>query len=208
MCRYACRFKLINVTQQYTNRMFTHKKHKPGCKIWIEHRGKPIIGKGGAEILRQIERVRSISKAAEKLGMSYRYVWNYLRKIERTLGEPVVETHRGGRLGGGGAKLTELGKNLLSEYKRVESYVGEVLYDEEYWEAVGLKISARNRLKGRVAAVEKGEVTAKIRIEIAAPTTITAIISREAVEELSIKTGDEVEAVIKATEVMVATYDN
>jgi molybdopterin-binding protein len=67
-----------------------------------------------------------------------------------------------------------------------------------------LKISARNRLKEKVAAVEKGEITAKIKIEMAAPTTITAIISREAVEELNIKTGDEVEAVIKATEVMVA----
>lgn len=188
--------------------MLTHKKHKPACKIWIEHRGKPIIGKGGAEILEQIEKEKSISKAAKKLGMSYRYVWNYLRKIEKTLGEPVVETHRGGRFGGGGAKLTKLGESLLREYKRVESYVGEVLYDEEYWEAVGLKISARNRLKGKIAAVEKEEVTAKIRIEIAAPTTITAIISREAVEELNIKTGDEVEAVIKATEVMVATYDN
>jgi molybdate transport system regulatory protein len=208
MFLYSYRFKLINLTQQYTSRMLTHKKHKPCCKIWIEHRGKPIIGKGGAEILKQIETAKSISKAAEKLRMSYRYVWNYLRKIEKTLGEPVVETHRGGRLGGGGAKLTELGKSLLGEYRRVESYLGEVLYDEEYWEAVGLKISARNRLKGRVAAVEKGEVTAKIRIEITAPTTITAIISREAVEELNIKTGDEVEAVIKATEVMVATYDN
>lgn len=184
--------------------MLAHKKHKPACKIWIEHKGKPIIGKGGAEILEQIGKEKSISKAAKKLGMSYRYVWNYLRKIEKTLGEPVVETHRGGRFGGGGAKLTQLGKSLLGEYKRVESYVGEVLYDEEYWEAVGLKISARNRLKGKVTAVEKGEVTAKVRIEIAAPTTVTAIISREAVEELKIKTGDKVEAVIKATEVMVA----
>jgi len=188
--------------------MLAHKKHTPSCKIWIEYEGKPIIDKGGAGILGQIEKGKSISKAARELDMSYRYVWNYLQKIEKTLGEPVVETHRGGRLGGGGAKLTELGKSLLSEYKRVESYVGEVLYDEEYWEAVGLKISARNRLKGRVASVEKGEVTAKIRIEITAPTTITAIISREAVEELNIKTGDEVEAVIKATEVMVATHDN
>jgi molybdopterin-binding protein len=56
--------------------------------------------------------------------------------------------------------------------------------------------------------VEKGEVTAKVRIKIPAPTTITAIISREAVEELDIKTGAEVEAVTKATELIVAIYDN
>jgi len=184
--------------------MLTHKKHKPSCKIWIEYKGKPLIGKGGAQILEQIEREESISKASEKLGMSYRYVWSYLQKIEKTLGESVIETYRGGKSGGGGAKLTKLGKSLLEEYRLVEGYLGEVLSDAEYWEAVGLKISARNRLKGKVKAVEKGDVTAKVKIEITTPTLVTALISREAVEELDIKVGDEVEAVIKATEVMIA----
>ena len=90
--------------------MITQKKHKPMCKIWIEYEGKPLIGKGGAQILEQIEREESISKTAEKLGMSYRYVWSYLQKIEKTLGEPIIETYRGGKSGGGGAKLTKLGK--------------------------------------------------------------------------------------------------
>ena len=184
--------------------MLTHKKRKPSCKIWIEYKGKPVLGKGGAEILKQIEKEKSISKAVKKLGMSYRYVWNYLQKMEKAIGEPVVETYRGGKSGGGGARLTELGESLLSEYRRVEGYLGEVLSDEEYWEAVGLKISARNRLKGKVMAVEKDVVTAKVKVEITVPTVVTALISREAAEELDIKVGDEVEAVIKATEVMIA----
>lgn len=184
--------------------MLTHKKRKPSCKIWIEYQGKPVLGKGGAEILKQIEKEKSISKAVKKLGMSYRYVWNYLQKIEKAIGEPVVETYRGGKSGGGGARLTKLGESLLSEYRRVEGYLGEVLSDEEYWEAIGLKISARNRMKGKVKAVEKNAVTAKIKVEITVPTVVTALISREAAEELDIKVGDEVEAVIKATEVMIA----
>jgi len=146
----------------------------------------------------------SISKAAKKAGMSYRYVWNHLAKMEKVLQEPIVETYKGGRLGGGGAKLTELGESLLREYRRVEGYVGELLGDEEYWEAVGLKISARNRLRGVVKEVEKGMVTAKVKLEIEAPAVVTAIISKEAVEELDIRPGDKAEAVIKATEVMVA----
>jgi molybdate transport system regulatory protein len=184
--------------------MLTHNKHKPLCKVWIEYKGKPLLGKGGAQILEAIKEAKSISKAAKKLGMSYRYVWNYLAKIEKTMQEPVVQTYRGGRKGGGGAQLTKLGESLLKEYKRVEDYVGEILGDEEYWEAVGLKISARNRLKGVVKEVEKGVITAKVKISIDTPVFVTAIISKEAVEELDIKTGDNVEAVIKATEVMVA----
>jgi len=184
--------------------MLTGKKHKPSCKVWIEYEGKPLIGKGGAAILEQISREKSISRAAEKLGMSYRYVWNYLKKIENALGEPVVETFKGGKSGGGGARLTRLGESLLGEYKRVASYLSEVLSDEEYWEDVGLKISARNRLQGKVVSVEKEEVTAKIRVEIKTPAIITALISREAAEELGIKVGDKVEAVIKATEILIA----
>jgi len=173
-------------------------------KLWLEYEGRSVLGRGGAEILEAIKEEESISRAAQRLGMSYRYVWNYLDKMEKALGEPVVTTFRGGRTGGGGARLTTLGEELLKEYHRMEKYVEEILADEEYWEAVGLKISARNRLNGVVKDVEKGEVAAKVKILIEAPTVVTALISREAVEELGIKTGDHVKAIIKATEVMIA----
>ncbi len=184
--------------------MLIRNQTKPTAKIWLEYRGKPILGRGGAEILRTIKEEGSISMAAEKLGMSYRYVWNYLARVKNALGEPIVETFKGGRTGGGGAKLTLLGEHLLKEYSRIENYVVEVLGDEEYWEAVGLKISARNRLKGVVKSVERGDVVTKVKVEITVPATITALISTEAADDLSIQVNDEVEVVIKATEVMIA----
>jgi len=184
--------------------MLTLKTRKPTAKVWLEFEGKPILGKGGADILEAVKKEESISKAARKIGMSYRYVWNYIAKMEKAMGEPIVTTYKGGKAGGGGAKLTILGENLLKEYKRIEDYVGELLGDEEYWEAAGLKISARNRLKGVVKSVEKGDVIAKVKLEVSAPTVITALISREAVDDLNIQKGDNVEAVIKATEVMIA----
>ena len=186
--------------------MSTRQKEtrKTCARIWLEYQGKPVLGKGGADILQAISKLESISKAAEKLGMSYRYVWNYLGNIRKILNKPIINTFRGGKHGGGGALLTEYGRDLLRDYRRMESYVGGLLADEEYWEAVGLKISARNRLKGRVQTVEKGKITAKVKVRIEEPVVITAIISKEAVEELDIKPGNQVEAVIKATEVMIA----
>jgi molybdate transport system regulatory protein len=184
--------------------MFSQGKHRPSGKIWMEYKGKPLLGKGGAEILEEIRREKSISKAAGKLGMSYRYVWSYLRKIDRTLGEPVIETFRGGKSGGGGAKLTELGKNLLNEYRLLEERLSQILSTENYLEVRKLKISARNRLKGKVVAVDKNDIMAKIKVEITIPAFVTSLISKEAAEELGIKVGDQVEAIIKATEVMVA----
>jgi len=184
--------------------MPTQKKHKPSGKIWIEYQGKPILGKGGAEILREIETQQSLSKATEKLSMSYRYVWNYVQKIHGVLGERVVETHKGGKAGGGGAALTEKGKSLLEEYTRLEGCLSEFLGNAKHVEVKGLKLSARNQFKGKVVAVEKGVITAKVKIEIKVPVVITAVITKEAVEDLGLKVGDEVEAIVKSTEVMIA----
>jgi molybdate transport system regulatory protein len=184
--------------------MPAQKEHEFSYKIWIEDDGRPVLGKGGAEILEQIGKEKSISTAAKRLGMSYRYVWNYLQKIERTLGEPVVETFRGGKSGGGGARPTRLAMDLLSEYKRLAAYLGEVLSERSGLEVKRLKISARNRLKGKVIAVEKEGLMAKIKVEVTMPASVTALISKEAAEDLGIKVGDQVEAVVKATEVMIA----
>ncbi len=183
--------------------MLSNRKHTRSGKVWIEHRGKPLIGPGGADILQGISEDKSISKTAEKLGMSYRYVWGQIQKIQETLGKPIVDTYKGGKIGGGGTNLNELGRDLLGEYKLLEGYLCEVLADAEYWEVIGLKISARNRLKGKVLSVEKDQITGKVKIEIDTPAVITSVITKEAIEELDIKVGDRVEAIVKSTEVLI-----
>jgi molybdate transport system regulatory protein len=183
--------------------MLPHKKHKPSCKVWLECDGKPVLGKGGAEILEGINTEKSLTKAAQKVGMSYRYVWNYIQKIEKAIGEPIVETYKGGKTGGGGAQLTELGRNLLAEYRQLEGYLNGVLIEGKVSEVKGLKLSARNNFKGKVVAVEKGVITAKVKIEVKVPTTVTAVITKEAVEDLDLKVGDEVTAIVKSTEVII-----
>lgn len=184
--------------------MLAHKKHKPSAKIWIEHKGKPLIGQGGAEILEAVAKENSLSKAAKKLNMSYRYLWNYIQKIENAMGEPIVDTYKGGKAGGGGARLTVLGQDLLGEYKRLEGCLSRFLSDPDYWEVKSLKISARNQLKGKVISVEHDGITAKVKIQITVPVVITSVITKEAVDDLGLKVGDEVAAVVKSTGVMIA----
>ena len=67
-----------------------------------------------------------------------------------------------------------------------------------------MPLSARNKLKGVVKEIEKGEVAASVKIEISGPATITSMITKDAVEDLKLKVGDKVDAVIKASEVMVS----
>ncbi|MBS7656472.1 MAG: LysR family transcriptional regulator [Candidatus Bathyarchaeia archaeon] len=100
-------------------------------KIWLEKDGKPMLGKGGAQILEAIKTEKSVSKAAEKLGMSYRYVWNYVDRMNTILGEPVVKAYRGGKQGGGGANLTMQGEQLLKKFKQTEKRIKETLTNKQ-----------------------------------------------------------------------------
>ena len=66
-----------------------------------------------------------------------------------------------------------------------------------------MRISARNALPGKIVDIKKGATTAHVRIDVNG-TIVTASITNEAVDDLGLKVGDKVHAVIKASDVMVA----
>lgn len=66
----------------------------------------------------------------------------------------------------------------------------------------GMALSARNRFPGRVKSVEADGVMALVEIQ-AGPFLVTAAVTRDAVEELDLREGDEVTATVKATSVML-----
>ena len=65
-----------------------------------------------------------------------------------------------------------------------------------------MKISARNRLKGKITEVKKGATTAHVKMKVG-DAIVTAAITNEAVTELKLKKGQTAYAVIKASDVMV-----
>lgn len=66
-----------------------------------------------------------------------------------------------------------------------------------------MALSARNQLAGTIKSLVFGEVMAEVVIETAGGDTLVAAITRGSAEGLHLKPGDEVRAVIKATEVMI-----
>jgi molybdopterin-binding protein len=65
-----------------------------------------------------------------------------------------------------------------------------------------MALSARNHLKGEITEVLLGTVTALITVKVG-DTVVESVITKRSAEELSLKVGDKVTAVIKATEVMI-----
>ena len=66
-----------------------------------------------------------------------------------------------------------------------------------------MKLSARNKLKGKILDVKKGATAAHVRLEIAPDQIMTASITNEAVED-GLKAGGTAIAIVKASDVMIA----
>ncbi len=177
---------------------------QPTFRLSFEGEKKHIIvDQTDALLLRHISEKNSITEAAKGAGISYRNAWDRISELESKLRQHLVETKVGGRMGGE-ARLTDKGVALLKEFRRVRKYLFDALEDREFWEHISYKLSARNRIKARVIEVQRGTITSEIKMRILLPSTVTSIISNEAVQELALKENDEVEAVIKATDVIVA----
>ncbi len=175
----------------------THAK----AKLWlVNNKDEPIMGKGKAFLLKAIKEEGSLNKACKKVKISYKQAWILLKEIEKSVEEPVIIKRRGGK--DQGTFLTETAINLLEEYTTYQNILAQTVYDKTFWEVIGLKISARNQMKGKVLDIEKGDIVAMVKIQIE-PATITAVITKEAAEALDIKKNDKVTAIVKATEVMI-----
>lgn len=95
---------------------------KPQAHIRIDFSGTCSLGPGKIGLLEGIERTGSLSAAARALGMSYRRGWLLLHSTNEGFSDAVVELSVGGR-DGGGAKLTDFGRQLVADYRRYESAV-------------------------------------------------------------------------------------
>ncbi|HTS52285.1 MAG TPA: winged helix-turn-helix domain-containing protein [Burkholderiales bacterium] len=93
---------------------------RPKPQIRIMFRKAIAMGPGKADLLRAIEQTGSISAAARDLGMSYRRAWLLVDTMNQCFKSPVVETLTGGQRGGG-ARVTELGHEVLERYVEMEA---------------------------------------------------------------------------------------
>jgi molybdate transport system regulatory protein len=82
------------------------------------------IGPGKIDLLEAIAREGSISAAGRALGMSYRRAWYLVDALNRQAGLPMVAASPGGARGGG-AMLTEAGRDLVADYRAIEQAAAE-----------------------------------------------------------------------------------
>ncbi len=70
-----------------------------------------------------------------------------------------------------------------------------------------LPLSARNQLRARIASLTHGDVLSSVRAQLPDGQRVTAVVTKDSVDDLDLAPGDEVLVIVKSTEVMLARVD-
>lgn len=95
-------------------------------KIWILGEKGTYLGEGRVRLLENIVKTGSISKAAKEMNMSYKKAWELVNKMNKQSEEPLVKKVAGGKKGGG-AIVSEKGKDLIERYNQLNASCFEFL---------------------------------------------------------------------------------
>jgi len=102
------------------------KKPHPAFKVWLETEEGYVFGPGVYSLLKKIEETGTLKEAAGSLDMSYRYAWGLVKQAEQHLGSPLLDAHKGGRKGGGGTKITELGRQFIKDFTNLIEQINQL----------------------------------------------------------------------------------
>lgn len=96
----------------------------PRLSIRIVFGDEAMLGPGKADLLEHIRETGSIAAAGRKMSMSYKRAWMLVEELNAAFRDSLVDSTRGGAKGGG-ARLTEAGETVLSNYRKLEDIMAE-----------------------------------------------------------------------------------
>jgi len=115
----------------------------PSYTVSLNQEGRKLVGELEARMLRAVDQTGSFSEAARTIDVSYAFLWNTIAQIERTIGEKIVYSERGG-VKGGRAGLTDQGKRLLQAYSDLDSSVQQFLTGNSQSQMYASKLSGEH----------------------------------------------------------------
>jgi molybdate transport system regulatory protein len=183
--------------------------------LTLELFNQPFLLEKRIELLIAIKKTGSISKAAKEVPMSYKGAWEAVEAMNNLSVNPIVQRETGG-VGGGGTTLTSYGENLLKTYSILKNEQNKFLHNLSQMTDINtgtlktirrlsMQISARNQISGTVELIEHGKVNAEVFIKLKSGYTLVSVITNTAVNNLDLKTGDDVVAIFKSSTVLITT---
>ncbi len=103
------------------------QQYEVGCKFWIKGSNDFTMGPGDVKLSKNLIEFKNLTKAAEICNFSYKYAWVKLKNISEKTGKAIVNTHRGGKGGGGEVTVTSWGIHLVSLFESAEKQLNKVI---------------------------------------------------------------------------------
>lgn len=96
--------------------------------LWIEHNGVVVLSEWRVKMLEMIDQTGSISRAAEKMNITYHRAWEKLHEMEEGLGYKLINAQVGGAHGGG-AELTDTGRELIRKFRAFDAGLSDEIQE-------------------------------------------------------------------------------
>jgi molybdate transport system regulatory protein len=198
-----------------TDRDSSRRKASLGVSgaLRLDRNGRSFLSGSRIALLESIDALGSITHAARAVGLSYKGAWDAVDALSNMADQPVVVRETGGK-GGGGSRLTDYGRQLVTLYRQLETGHQNVMsrMQAEYADqerlssllrAITMRTSARNQFRGTVKTVRRGAVNAEVILDIGDGLEIVANITNESVKSLGLKRGRGAVALIKASFILL-----
>ncbi len=183
--------------------------------LWFSKDSDRFLGGERIALLEKIDGLGSITQAAKAMGISYKTAWEMVSQINNLSSSLLVKRSSGGK-GGGGASLTSAGHEVLEQFRVVQEEhcrflknlnlrLGDTSNLCQFLRRISMKVSARNVFNGTVASITKGAVNAGVTLGLKGDTSIIAVVTNGAIENLGLKEGMDAYAIVKASSVIIGT---
>lgn len=167
------------------------------------------------DILRKLEEAGSISQAARMAGVSYKAAWQAIDILSNLAGIALVEKSVGGS-GGGGARLTQAGKNLLHASSELTAMKEQLVRkstrlkqaDNASTKLLGLRTSMRNQFPVTVRSILKKGAFVRVTFASKGGNVFHSNITTTSAELLEIKKDQALLALCKATAIKISPITN
>lgn len=168
-------------------------------------------------LLEAIGACGSISKAAKAVPLSYKAAWDAVDAMNNLAEQPIVVRATGGKHGGG-TQLTDYGRKLVTLFRALEAEyqaaldrvsasmqeeAGDLGHLQQVIRRMAMKTSARNQFAGQVCGLKKGVVDFEVRIRLDSDNEIFSVITVESAENMELRIGRPVIAMVKSSSVML-----
>ena len=166
------------------------------------------------ELLTAIDDCGSITRAAKRVGISYKTAWDRIDNMNNLSDQPLVRRSAGGARGGG-TMLTDLGREIVAGFNALKgehdafvNRLGDSLHSVgdivNFLKDNTLRTSARNQYRGIISRISRGGVNAEVELRIADSIPLTALITNDSLKRMGFRKNGSAVALIKSSWVLLS----